>query len=405
LPEAFAQVDVRAPDDGTVIARYEQPDADLLDAWTFPLIPEHLSAGDDDLLQGEFASSPVGCGPFRFVRYVRGSEIVLEAVPDHWAGRPGIDQLIFKIVRDDRTALQALLTGELDIVVLPPELYREALDSDVAATLTSTVYSRLSVWWLAYNVRSPKLSDARVRRALVHLLDRETFIREMLDGLGVPGVTTWHPDSPWADPDLEPLSYDPDLAAKLLEEAGWRDRDGDGLRDRDGRPFRLEFLYNRGSQAILDQFAAWYQQSLGDAGIDVRLEAMEVQTMRQRRNEGDFDVVMGSFSFDPTGDQSVLYHSQSIENGFNFFGWQDAETDALLEEARSTFDESARRALYARLQHRLRDQVPLVALFHPQVPLLHRRELHGVRPTPLGLYRTVPGPAAWRWDPSGSSGR
>lgn len=400
MPSALEHVALEVQDSRTIVARYETPNADFLASWMFPLIPAHLAGADDDLLTGAFSRAPVGCGPFRFAGYRPGDEIVLEAVPDHWAGPPGIDRLVFKILRDQRTALQALLSGDLELMAVPSGLFREALDSGRAATLRSTIYTRASSWYLAFNLARPALSDARVRRAIVHLLDREQFIESALDGLAVPGVTTWNPGGAWTDPALEPLAHDPAAAAALLAEAGWTDSDGDGRLDRGGQPLRIRLLYVRSSQAIVDRFAAWFQQSLGDAGIDVEIRALEFQTFREERDQGAFDVVSGSFSLDPIADQSELYHSSSVEHGFNFFGWRDPDTDRLLEEGRRTFDDDHRRAIYAALQRRIRDQAPLVALFYLETPLLYRRELGGIVPGPLGVFRTVPGPAGWTWTPA-----
>ncbi len=400
LPAVFERVEVEVRDSRTVVARYEEPNADFLASWTFPLIPAHLAGADPDLLTGAFARAPVGCGPFRFVRYEPGEEVVLEAFADHWAGRPGIDRLVFKILRDQRTALQALLSGELELMAVPSGLFREALDSGRAGALRSTIYTRASTWYLAFNLDRPALADARVRRAIVHLLDRREFIDRALDGLALPGVTTWHPEGPWTDPTVEPIRYDPAAAAALLAEAGWTDRDGDGRLDRDGRPLEIRLLYVRSSQAIVDRFAAWFQQSLGDAGIGVEVRALEFQTFREERDQGGFDVVSGSFGLDPIADQTELYHSSSIEHGFNFFRWRDDETDRLLEEGVRTFDPGRRLAIYGALQRRIRDQAPLVALFYLETPLLYRSEIDGIVPGPLGIYRTVPGPAGWTWNPS-----
>jgi peptide/nickel transport system substrate-binding protein len=400
MPAAFERVDVEVPNRRTVIARYDEPNADFLASWTFPLVPAHLAGADADLRTGAFASAPVGCGPFRFVSHEPGNEVVLEAFPDHWAGRPGVDRLVFKVLRDQRTALQALLSGNLELMAVPSGLFREALDSGRAGDLQSTVYTRASSWYLAFNLDRPALADARVRRAIVHLLDRREFVDRALDGLAVVGVTTWHPDSPWTDRSIEPIPYDPAAAAALLAEAGWADTDGDGRLDREGRPLAIRLLHARASQAIVDRFAAWFQQSLEDAGIGVEIRALEFQTFREERDKGGFDVVSGSFGLDPIADQTELYHSSSVEHGFNFFRWRDDETDRLLEEGLRTFDPDRRFAIYAALQRRIREQAPLVSLFHLETPLLYRKEIRGVVPGPLGVYRTVPGPAGWSWDPT-----
>jgi peptide/nickel transport system substrate-binding protein len=398
-------VDIHAPDPMTVEATYSKAYADFLEGWTLPIIPEHLAGRDEDLLTGEFARNPIGCGPFRFVRYEPGVEIVLERNPDYWDGAPEIERLTFRVVPDDRTAYQALLRGDLDLVSVPPDLWRESLDSPEAEGLTRFVYYRLAVWYLAWNQdgSNPWFTDARVRRAMVMALDRPRFIEKVLDGLSKVASTTYHPDSPWADPDLESWPYAPVEAGRLLDGAGWIDTDGDGIRDRDGEPFSFTLTYPASPQEISDRIAAWIQQSLRDIGVRMEIERLEWRAFLERRKAHQFESVMAYFSFTPIPDQYELYHSGAREEGFNFFGFSDPEVDRLLELGRTTFDLEERRRIYFRLQRRLHELEPLSPLFHFASPVLHHPRLEGIELSPLDVWRTTPGPRAWRWG-SGAEG-
>ena len=390
---------IEAPDPATVVARYSLATPDVLEAWRVPLLPRHLAGLDEDLLTGAFAEHPVGCGPFRFVSREPDQEIVLAANDDYWDGRPAIDRLILKIYSDQRTAYQALLTGELDAMHLTTNLWLDSQSNERAAHLTARMIHTLSVWHIAFNQdgSNPYFADPRVRRAMVLALDRERFTNGVLGGLGRTGVTTYHPDTPWADPELLPWPYDPARARELLAEAGWIDRDGDGLLDRDGEPFRFALMVPVSSQKLVDHMAAWQQESWGALGISMEIDKLEFQAFRERRGSGAFDAASATFRMTPNPDQYELYHSTAQEDGYNFFGFADPEVDRLLEAGRTTFDEVKRVEVYRQLQRRIHDLEALTAVYYFSTPLLHHAELEGVRTPPLGYLRTTAGPRLWSW--------
>lgn len=397
-------VSLEAPDERTVRVRYAVATQEALEAWRLPILPRHRAEAGIALLTGEFAAHPVGCGPFRFVRYRPGEEIVLEANDDYWDGRPQIDRLVFRIYPDQRTGFQALLVGDLNIMAVTPDLWLEARGSPQGAHLDSFSYYRMNVWQLGWNQdgSNPFFTDARIRRALVLALDREKFIDRVVHGLARRAVTTYHPDSAWADPSLEPLPYDPAKAARLLGEAGWVDADGDGLREREGRPFHFTLTILAATQSINDQMAAWLQQSWAEIGVRAEIEKIAWRQFRERRGRHEFEAVMSGISFTPSPDQFELYHSSAREDGYNFVGLSDPEVDRLLERGRTTWDPGARRRIYHRLQHRLHELQPLGCLLHFATPVLHDRRLAGIVPSPLDHWRTTRGPRVWRWDPDAS---
>ena len=392
-------VSIEAPDELTVRVSYAEPHADFLDAWRLPIVPEHLAERDKDFLTGSFANHPVGCGAFRFASRKTGSEIVLEANHDYWEGRPSVDRLVFEILPSDRTAYEALVNGDIDLMALTPDLWQEAQASPRTSRLARVVYYPLRVYYLGWNQdgSNPFFGDPRVRRAMVLALDRERFIARVFRGLARAAVTTYHPDSVWADPTLAPWPYDPVEAGRLLDEAGWRDSNGDGVRDRGEIPFRFTLMIPASTQEVTDRTAAWVQQSLASIGIKMEIEKLEWRTIQERRGEHRFQAAMASLSFTPVPDQHELYHSSSRKQGFNYVGFADPETDRLLEEGRKTFDPLARQKIYFHLQRRLHDLEPISCLFHSASPLMYDARLEGVEPSPLGPLEIVPGPPRWRW--------
>jgi peptide/nickel transport system substrate-binding protein len=391
-------VSIEAPDESTVIARYDSASPSAIEAYRLPLIPRHLAEADEDLLTGEFARHPVGCGPFRFVRYAAGQEIVLEANEDYWDGRPAIDRLIMKIYPDQRTAYQAMQTGDLDIMTLSSALWAEAQKSAVADRFESFVYSLLSVWTVFWNQDggNPFFTDPAVRRAMVLALDREPFITSVVHGLARPGATTYHPDTVWYDDDIRPWPYDPGEAARLLDAAGWRDSDGDGIRDKNGQPFEFTLLIPASTQQLNDHIAVWQQQSWAELGIAAEIEKLEWQAFRERRNDRQFHAASFSLTFTSDPDHFELYHSSARESGYNFSGLADPEIDRLLELGRESFDHDMRLDIYRRLQRLLHESEPLTCLFYFSSPVLHDRRLRGVTPSPVDYWRTTQGARVWR---------
>lgn len=390
---------VQALDARTVRAVYTAPYADVLDSWTLPIIPEHVAGRDPDILTGAFSERPVGCGPFRLARWEHGREIVLEANPDYWDGRPHLDRIVFRILPDERTAFQALLAGDLDWMHVTPDLWREALSSTRTWRLARFVYYRLDVWYVGWNLdgSNPFFDDPRTRRALVMALDRGRFISRVLGNLARPAVGSYHPDAPWTDRALEPWPHDPVAARRLLDEAGWRDADGDGIREQRGIPFAFTLLISASTQEITDRMAAWIQQSLAAVGVKMDIEKLEWRAFQERRREHRFQAAMASLFFTPAPDQYELYHSMARSNGLNYGGVADPEIDRLLEEGRRTFDPSTRRQIYDRLQARLHELEPVSCLFYFAAPILYDARLEGIQRSPLGPWNIVPGPRQWRW--------
>ncbi len=399
LPLFRDVAEVEVLDERTVRARYTVATPDFLEAWRVPLLPRHLAESGAELLTGGFQRKPVGCGPFRFLRHVPGEEIVLEANADYWDGRPRLDRLVLRLLPDQRTALRALVAGDLDLMVASWDLWREALDADRERRLASFVYYRTSVWIIRWNQapESPLFRDPSVRRAMMLALDRERYVERMLGGLGRVAATTYHPDLPWTDRELAPLPYDPAAAERLLDEAGWRRPRPGAPREREGRPFRFTLLTAASTQQIVDHTAAWLQQSWAEIGVETTIEKLDWSVFFERLHAGRYEAAMSGLSTTPSPDQYELYHSTMREAGVNSMAFADPEVDALLERGRESFDPSERRAIYHRLQRRLLELQPVGCLMHFATVVLHDRRLRGVEASPIDYWRTTRGPRLWSW--------
>lgn len=390
---------IETPDDRTVVVHYQAPYADALEPWRAPLLPEHIASKDANFLGGSFAHHPTGCGPFRFVSYDPGQSVVLAAFDRYWGGRPLLDRMIFKIVPAERTGYESLLMGELNLYTVTPDLWRESLRSPAGARLTHFVYYRLNTWRIDWNQypSTPFFHDKRVRRALIMALDRTRFADTVTAGLARPGVSSFPEESPWVDPSIVSIPYDPEGSRRLLDEAGWCRPARGRVRDNQGKPFAFTMIVNAGSQELTDRVAAWMQQSLAEIGVTMRIEKLSWAAFRERRKSHAFEAAMGTMVFDLTPDRYDVYHSKARDDGFNYGGFSDPEIDDLLERVRSTIEPTARRELCDRLQKRLDDLQPISFLFQFAQPTLHDPELQGITTSPMGLYQFMPGPRAWHW--------
>jgi peptide/nickel transport system substrate-binding protein len=390
---------VETPDALTVVVHFTESFADVLEPWRVPLVPEHVASKDAHFLDGEFSRHPVGCGPFRFVSHDPGQSVVLEAFDRYWGGRPALDRIVVKIVSAERTGYESLLLGQLDLLAVTPDLWRESQTSPAAKRLARFVYYRLNAWRIDWNQSetTPFFHDKRVRRALILAMDRNRFAETVSGGLGRPGVSSYPPESPWADPSIVAIPFDPAESGRLLDAAGWTRKTPGGLREKDGVPFSFTLIFQAGSQELADRIAAWMQESLAAVGVGMKIEKIAGEAFRKRRKTHEFEAAVGTIVFDTTPDRFDLYHSKARDGGFNYGGFSDPEIDRLLEEVRGTVDPSARREFCNRLQRRLDDLQPVSFLFQFAQPNLHDADLEGVVSSPVGLFTFAPGPRAWHW--------
>ncbi len=385
---------VETPDDLTVRVVYRYPYAAALSAWEVPILPRHLYE-KDDFLTSRYNRAPVGTGPFRFVSWETGRRIVLAANPDYWGGRPFIDTFEFQVIPSQETTLQALLAGEIDYASLSPVQWQaHAPDPAFARRFASVEYLPLFVLYIAWrgDGSSPFFTDPRVRRAMTLALDREGYVRTVLRGAGLVADSLFHPAVLPPDPGLQRLGYDPDGAAALLDEAGWKVDPATRQRGRKGLPFRFTLLIFSGSDDHV-QFAQVAQESLRRLGIEMAIQRLDWPTLSSRLRSGQFQAALSGLvlSDDPDATAYALLHSSQIHGGQNYAALRDASLDAGLEEGRRAIDSDARRSIYRRVDRRVAELQPYTFLFYPMTQAVLARRVRDIRPSPRGIIAQYPG--------------
>lgn len=373
-------------DEHTLRYRYRIPYFRALEfCGGIPIVPAHLFQAGGDFNQHPIGRSPLGTGPYRFVRWDTGKEIVLERNEAYWRPKPHIQRIVFKIITDNTVALHVLKKGGLDLMSLRPiQWVKQTGSARFQERFQKLKYYLPSYTYIGWNQRKPYFDDRRVRQAMTMLLDREMILQRLLFGLGTVVSGTFYVNSPEYNKAVAPLPYDPERARKLLKEAGWEDHDGDRTLDRDGVPFRFEFLISAGS-LFAEQLATILQQNLKNVGIVMTIRKLEWAVFIQKIQSHEFDACTLGWSLGWETDPYQLWHSSQADKGSNFVGFQNAEADRIIEEARREFDPVKRRALYHRFHEILHEEQPYTFLFTLEAMVAVDRRFENVHVYPMGL--------------------
>jgi peptide/nickel transport system substrate-binding protein len=341
-----------------------------------PIIPKHiLEKGDPDFNKHPFARAPIGTGPYKFIRWDTGSQIVLERNNAYWGAQDHYPKrLVYEIIAETYVAAQLLKKGEIDVVdgMAPIQWERELAGTHSASHLNKIVYPYPAYSYLGFNIRKPMFSDIRVRHAIDLLIPRDEILNQIYLNQYANKTSGYDPpSSPGYNHEVAPTPHDPTLALQLLHEAGWKDDHGDGILYKDGRPLSFTLIYPTGNSNG-QKIAELIQESLYRAGVDLKLSRLEWAQLLGKINDWEFDMNMQSWALDINGDPYQLWHSSQadIKKSSNFIGYKDPVADKLIEEGRLEYDDAKRAAIYRQLHKVIHDDYPVCFLFNPHMILL-----------------------------------
>ncbi|MEX1025618.1 MAG: ABC transporter substrate-binding protein [Planctomycetota bacterium] len=344
---------------------------DVFDALT--IVPSHhynLSDPDNEAFvagvdplgeqQGSFVNDNphnfdwIGLGPYRMVEV---NDQYLEAVKidDYFdPARAGhVEKIRWRCIPNDDAAKAALINGELDYFArLRSEDYlgdfcrQDAFVEDYYAGYSY----QPRMQYVAWNARRPQLADPEVRRALAHAMDWDEFIATQASGLGVRIVSTVFYLSPMYDHSIRPIPYDLGKAEEILEDAGWYDRNGNGIRDKDGVELEFSYLMTPGNKASEIMFNK-LKENFDKIGVLLDSEKREWATFIEHVKEKDFDAMGMAWVLEVESDPYQLWHSDSGKNrGSNYPGVYDERLDDLIRQIQVTVDDEARQKLWFEFQ-------------------------------------------------------
>lgn len=355
------------------------------------IIPKHIY-GTGDFNNHPNNRAPIGSGPYKLDRWTTGQEVVFARNLDYWGkslGREGhIDKFIWRIITDDNAAMQAALRGDLDsLSMLPKNWVAEAASPQFEQQFNKIAFSSPAFWYMGWNQRKPYFQDKRVRKAMTLLLDRETIRTTILHGLADQLTSPFMPGTAESNPDIEPLPFDPAAAAALLDEAGWKDTNGNGLRDKDGTEFKFEIMFPTTSEEW-EQIATVHKEELQRNGIEMNIRQLEWATLIDTIDKRDFDAIIMGWAMSPDPDMYQLWHSSQIEKGSNYVAFNVPEADQIMVDYRASFDKAERARLGHRFHEIIAEEQPYTFLFTPKALVGVSKRVHNVVIYPL--FRTRP---------------
>ncbi len=408
-----------ALDEWTV--RYTHKAALPTNKWNiaFDLIPKHIyekgEADDPTMVKSEYNMrmnrSPVGNGPYRFVEWITDDKIVLQRWDDYPGPKGHFERIIYRIIPDVQGRMVAFERQEIDEIELTPQQF--VLESARESFRNAGVKAFAPRWMFYYIVfnqdgSNPFFEDRQVRRAMCYAMNYPLMIKQVFHGLFEQSLGPFrelrarHGFAP------EPFRYDLDMAASLLDKAGWLRDAADGWRyrmvDREGTQVRQRFAFTikipqQGQTS--PKIIAILASDLERIGVEMKTQVVEWATLLGQARAHDFEATLLAFTLGVEPDQGWnLWHSSSYANGRNYGGYASPRVDALFEKGRHEFDHAERMRCYAELSKVVYEDAPYIFLVDAANLWGFNKRLRGIRLTPRGPHLFHPGTREW-WVPKG----
>ncbi len=399
---------VEAYDDHTLVFFHQEPMATNQWHVGFGILPRHIyedSIADDPTLQNSpyhvaYEKAPVTGGAYVLHRRVLGREIILRR-RESWylhegrqvRDRPFFEEIRFQIIPESSVALLAVKAGDIEEKILGPEEWVTKTDGPDFYRNNTKAYGLEWVYFhFMWNNRTEFFSDPRVRRAMSYAFDHQEMHEILLYGLAEPCNGIFHPTSRWA-PEDPPPAYQQDLdkAEQLLDEAGWIDTTGDGIRNKEieGRQRRFEFSILVVNAAERIAICNLLQQNLAQIGIICHVRPLEFTVLQEKTLQGHFHASFGGWGTGAYPDTNEnIWRS---DGGRNYVGYSNPEVDALFDQALTELDETKREELFGRIHLLLYEDQPYTWLFFRNSFYAFNKRLRGYNFSPRGPFNYGPG--------------
>jgi len=322
--------------------------------------------------EGKF-TKPIGTGPFKFSKHTKGQEVVMERNNDYWGGKQKLERVIFEIIPDASTRMMALTSGDVDMSVKVPEAEVSRLEKDK----NIKIYRKLTTFtdFMQFNCARPPFDDVNMRKAVAYSIDTEGIVKNILNNIGI--AAKGRPYSPvmmYSSKDLTLYSQDLDKAKSILADAGWKDEDGDGVLEKDGKQLKIDIVLSASWSAREEKIAEACQAQLAKAGFGVNVKQVEGAAMKQLEKEGAFDILMrtGYLVWGPYPHHVKVHYSKYIDSHYN-----NPVYDQLVEKGESEIDEEEKQKIYTDIQRMILEELPAFYIVHEQKIVATRSNVQG----------------------------
>jgi peptide/nickel transport system substrate-binding protein len=384
-----------AQDDTTVILTLNSPvpNIDYLLAYLY-ILPEHIwsSHTGKDAMQFDNAAM-IGSGPFKLLAYAQGEYVHLAKNTDFYGTKPNVDEVVFQTFSNEDALVQAIKTGQVDMITEFPLTALDTLKSTPNIKVVSGPAISPELNDLLINQVSsgncptadggkctghPALQDVVVRKALAHATDKQQLVNIVLLGEGTPGLTLI-PGAliPWYNTTLKDYTFDVSLANQLLDQAGYKDIDGDGIREMPDGSKKLEFRFNWPSDSTVAPRAAELISNMwSKIGVKLDLQALDPDALTSICCPAyDYDIIFWGWGSDP--DPSFLLNvmtTDQIPTGSNETGFSNASFDSLYVQQGKELDKNTRKDMVWQMQQIIFDQVVYIIPFYTNAVQAYRTD-------------------------------
>ncbi|GLQ10408.1 peptide ABC transporter substrate-binding protein [Devosia yakushimensis] len=376
---------VEAVDPLTVKFTLSAPYAPLLSYLDVGIVPKALVEGGTDI-----ALNPIGAGPMKLVSWNRGSEIALEANANYWRGAPEIENVTIKIIGDNSARAQAFEAGDLDVIqspLSPQDIERLKGDDRFGNVITAG----LGVNYLNFNTKDPLLSDPKMRQAFAMLVDQDTIVNDIYQGVDQVAHSIILPSS-WAYSDtISQPTFNIEGAIALFNELGWTDSNGDGVLDKDGKDLAVT-LATHSEDPNRVQTVEYMQAIFESAGVKATAQISDwpsfstnyvQKSMHQIALLGWLNIV------DP---DRLMFAQLTTGGSTNWGGYSNPEVDTLLQNGRSTLDQAQRAKDYQAAATILAQDLPYYIVSAQGYQMFYSKDIPvTVQATPRGNLRGLIG--------------
>jgi peptide/nickel transport system substrate-binding protein len=350
----------------------------------------------------------VGSGPYTFEKWDTGQWVHFKRNPNYWNskavhGMAYPEKLVIRVIQDQSAATVSAKNKEIDLmyVTKPADFVKELANPEQFSMKKADPYEP-AFTYLSYNMKNVLFNDVKVRWALAYLVDRPIIIDKVQFGLATPIQSPIYFGDKEHFLELPEIKFDPEKAKKLLEEAGWKDSDGNGILDKmvNGSKIEFKFTYLLNTNESRKQTCLVVADALKKIGIIAEIQTLEWSVFLEKIKKHEFDALMGAWILtDYPPDQYQIFHSsQSKNDGSNYTSYNSPQADKLMEEYRAEFDKTKRIEIMKKLQQLLYDDQAYTFLWTPKAKYVYGERFKNVRwyPTPPTAYHTP----EW-WVPAG----
>lgn len=384
-------------DDYTFEINFDKSYSNILENLTLPIVPKHQFEKSNNI------TKPIGTGPYKFAEYSKLKYVKLESNSDWWKGKPYISEIIGKILSDSKLAMTSFEIGEIDLASnIDIDWEKYAQDSNIKIYEFPTQQYE----FIGFNFNNELFigeSGKAIRKAIFYGINRQLIVDRVYLGHGILTDSPIPPYSWIASDGDEIYEYNVIKAKKILEDAGWIDIDGDGIRENVAeKDLEIRLLTNSYNN-LRKETAEIIMENLSNIGIKVipmfdtnKIEATQEmidnqwEEVQSNISLNKFDMVLLGWKLSNVPDLSFAFHSSQIENGTNFIAYNNKTIDNKLDEALLVSDRAEKKKIYAELESLLLEEVPYVSLFFKNSSVLINKKVYGdINPQAFNIYYDI----------------